>query len=399
MNSRSVALVFLTLFVTQILASEEFRYRHVAGDKYRVVARVSEDVYVNGRYSHTAEILNKVAVEVLEVRGTTGLLACTFQISEKDYGRRATFGLTGDYQSLFWCDEFGRFDIDPAYFMPMVRDVPLFPEDDLAAGDTWMGRGNEVHDFRSNFKIMQPYHIPLIVHYEYIGNLQEERSALAQIKIDYTVFHRVKLERTEGLMPTKIMGQSDQMYLWDIEAGKPHSYQETFNYVFHLASGDIVEYEGSASAELIDSRELDREKAVAEIQQEMEEQGIEDASVAVADEGITITLENIAFPPDSARLLSAEKQKLDLIGEILTRFPDRDILIVGHTARVGSEESCQLLSEQRAKAVGDYLLSIDVRDENQMVFSGRGSRQPLADNSSEEGRQKNRRVQITILEN
>jgi outer membrane protein OmpA-like peptidoglycan-associated protein len=57
------------------------------------------------------------------------------------------------------------------------------------------------------------------------------------------------------------------------------------------------------------------------------------------------------------------------------------------------------LSTERAKAVTDYLLSKKVRTADRIVIRGYGAEKPVADNNTEEGRKKNRRVEITILEN
>ena len=149
-----------------------------------------------------------------------------------------------------------------------------------------------------------------------------------------------------------------------------------------------------------DLPDLDAARArQAELRADLADQGVADASVTAVDEGVTITLENVQFPPNSARLVPLERDKLRRIGEILARFPNRDVLITGHTARVGTEESSQVLSEERARAVGDYLLQLGGRTADSMAFRGLGSRRPLADNTTEAGRRRNRRVEITILEN
>jgi outer membrane protein OmpA-like peptidoglycan-associated protein len=85
----------------------------------------------------------------------------------------------------------------------------------------------------------------------------------------------------------------------------------------------------------------------------------------------------------------------------LEKFPDRDIAIAGHTARASgyTEEDYQALSEKRANAVGDFLLALGARRPAQVTTRGMGARMPLGDNATEEGRRKNRRVEITILEN
>ena len=74
---------------------------------------------------------------------------------------------------------------------------------------------------------------------------------------------------------------------------------------------------------------------------------------------MTITLENVNFPPNSDTLLPAEQEKVQRIAEILKKYPDRDIAVTGYTARAPgyTEEDYQKLSDQRARAVADYLLS------------------------------------------
>ena len=98
-------------------------------------------------------------------------------------------------------------------------------------------------------------------------------------------------------------------------------------------------------------------------------------------------------------ILIKTKEKIKRIGYILSNFPDNDVLITGHTAQVGTEESSQILSEARALAVFKFLKGIGDRDYNSLLYRGQGSLVPLADNSTEQGREKNRRVEITILEN
>ena len=68
----------------------------------------------------------------------------------------------------------------------------------------------------------------------------------------------------------------------------------------------------------------------------------------------------------------------------------------GHTDNVGSEASNQKLSEQRAKAVYDYLVQHGVPAER-LTYKGYGQSQPVADNSTPEGRRQNRRTVFTII--
>jgi outer membrane protein OmpA-like peptidoglycan-associated protein len=117
------------------------------------------------------------------------------------------------------------------------------------------------------------------------------------------------------------------------------------------------------------------------------------------DEGIAISLEDIRFQADSAALVPAEQEKLDKIGEILLRYRDRDILVGGHTALAGTEAGRRQLALERAAAVADYLIGKGVRSADRIVVRGYGADMPLEDNGTEAGRRRNRRVEITILEN
>jgi len=282
----------------------------------------------------------------------------------------------------------------------VVRDVPIFPNRDLAVWDKWTAKGEEVHDLRRSFGINNAFHFPINVNYTYKGKVEKDGQELFVIGIDYSVFYKVKYKyKYSNIVPSVITGYSHQTYYWDNLDGKPESYREEFDFIYHLTSGDYVEYEGTAEGEVIHTKKLNKKKVVKQIQKQIKENNLPDTTVKEDKHGVTINLENIHFPPNSPQLISSEKEKLKIIGKILKQYPNRDILITGHTARIGTEESCQTLSEERAKAVGDYLLSIGAKKETQMIFRGKGSKEPVADNSTEEGRKLNRRVEITILEN
>jgi len=77
--------------------------------------------------------------------------------------------------------------------------------------------------------------------------------------------------------------------------------------------------------------------------------------------------------------------------------PTLKIEISGHTDNVGSSSYNQKLSRERAKAVVDYLLRQNIAA-NRLVFEGYGMDQPIADNSTAEGRQQNRRTEFKVLE-
>jgi outer membrane protein OmpA-like peptidoglycan-associated protein len=367
-------------------------------------------VYIDYRLSHRAEILNRIAWEVTTDSGGKGRHVAVFQTSERAAaaataaGRRSggpqerSFQWSREYDSVFERDRLGHITIDSRYFMPVVRNVPVFPGKDLRPGEKWSAEGHETHDFRDTFGIPQPYRIPFTADYVFLGNRQWKGKTYPAFSVNYRILSEPQ-PVSGRLWPRRIMGASDQTVYWDSELGQPAAYREDFRMVFTLSNGKTVEYRGSAEAEIIESPQMDKEKIAGEISGDLGRLQIPGASVQVVDEGITISLENIQFQADTAIMLPGEREKLDKIAAILQRYGDRDILVGGHTARAGTSESQMKLSVERAAAVADYLIAKKVRGPERIVVRGYGAEKPIAGNNSEEGMRKNRRVEITILEN
>jgi outer membrane protein OmpA-like peptidoglycan-associated protein len=286
--------------------------------------------------------------------------------------------------------------------MPVVRDVPLFPEGDVPQGGTWVAEGSEAHDFRANFGIAQPFQFPITADYTYVGRETRDGIECAVIAIGYEVFHKASAsEGAARMYPTRVVGESHQKYWWDLAGRRPVFYEERFDFVFSFNTGDDVEFLGNADGRLIPAQPLDRARVAQDIQNQINAQKIPDIKVQPTDQGVTITLENVNFPPDSDTLMPAEQEKLRRIGEVLKKYPERDIAITGHTARAPgyTDDDYQKLSDRRAQAAANFLLSIGARRAEQITARGMGARVPAGDNSTEEGRRMNRRVEITILEN
>jgi len=113
--------------------------------------------------------------------------------------------------------------------------------------------------------------------------------------------------------------------------------------------------------------------------------------------GSTGTLNNVFFDIDRYELLPKSKSDLDNLVEFLTMNKTVRVEIGGHTDNTGSEAHNQTLSENRAKAVHDYLLRAGVAA-SRLTYKGYGPSQPVAGNETDEGRQLNRRTDFKIVE-
>lgn len=379
-----------------------FRFQYTPGDQYRMVGENRQRVFLNGELLQNVVSRARATFRVSRTEGGSGFIESTFQFLETHETPEGQpgFQLTEEYPSSFWRDERGRFRIDASVLMPVVRHVPTFPAEPLRPGDTWIAPGEEVHDMRRNFQQTRPVRGPIEVRYLYVGPEEKEGRPLHKFRIQYTLRTRTGYTPSLGRqVPLVLSGTSDQTLWFDQEAGQPHSYEETYSLFLQLSGGSTLEFTGSADSRLVPAESLDRAGVAGAVRRSLDERGLTNVEIRQGQQGVTLNLDAIGFVPDQAQMLPGEEEKLRLIGEILRQYPDRDILVEGHTALAGTEESRQRLSEDRARTVLEALVAQNVRPRDRILYRGWGARRPLADNLTELGRQKNRRVEITILEN
>ena len=126
------------------------------------------------------------------------------------------------------------------------------------------------------------------------------------------------------------------------------------------------------------------------------QQNIPGATITRVGEGIAVSFPSgILFPFNSTDILPAGKDNLRQLAASLDKYPNSDILIVGHTDSVGTYAYNQDLSQRRAQSASAYLQSLGVPS-TRLQTAGRGESEPIMSNDTEEGRQRNRRVEIAI---
>ena len=129
------------------------------------------------------------------------------------------------------------------------------------------------------------------------------------------------------------------------------------------------------------------------------QQNIPGAVVARVGEGITVTFASgLLYDFDSDVIRAEAAQNLRNLAASLGKYPNTDLLIVGHTDAVGTGEYNQALSERRAVAAANYLSGQGVSS-GRLRALGRGETEPISVNDTELGRQLNRRVEVAIYAN
>ena len=125
---------------------------------------------------------------------------------------------------------------------------------------------------------------------------------------------------------------------------------------------------------------------------------LKNTAVQVQRDGENISLYlpgGVTFASDSAQISGNFYSALNSIAQVLVQYPETQILVQGHTDSTGSFQHNMDLSNRRANSVKQYLIGQGVAS-NRLMSQGFGPNNPVADNSTPDGRQMNRRVEIKI---
>lgn len=113
------------------------------------------------------------------------------------------------------------------------------------------------------------------------------------------------------------------------------------------------------------------------------------------DENGHVDLYGIEFDTNEATIRAVSEETLDAVLRVLERRAELTVRIVGHTDSVGSADANRALSQRRARAVADWLIARGIAGER-LEVSGSGESRPVASNATEEGRARNRRVEMAV---
>ncbi len=153
-----------------------------------------------------------------------------------------------------------------------------------------------------------------------------------------------------------------------------------------------------AHAEADSARSSERAAAALSAKENSEMQRrIEELEAEATERGLVLTLGDVLFATGKANLQSGANRNLEKLVSFLNEYPERGVVIEGHTDNVGSATFNQSLSLQRAESVRRYLTDHGVQS-SRLSVSGLGLERPVASNESASGRQQNRRVEV-IIEN
>lgn len=137
---------------------------------------------------------------------------------------------------------------------------------------------------------------------------------------------------------------------------------------------------------------LDRQEAALK-------DSLKDTPVKISREGENLNINlpgGVTFATDSATISQSFYSSLNEIANVLVQYPESKILVNGYTDSTGGDAHNQALSERRASSVASYLVAQGVA-RNRIIATGYGKSNPIATNSTEAGKQANRRVEVKII--
>ena len=409
-RTSALSLTTLALLFSFRLGAQDFpgeapavllEYRQRAGDVFHGESRVRESVYVNGLFSHEA-VIDESAVSVVRKvndRGTAELDS-SFRTGERIEASPGYLEWNSSEKVHLLRDSRGRMEVPRDAVLPVIRNIPVFPGYPVSPGDCWSARAEEVHFFRIGGGTAGPYRGGIPVSYEYAGNLTVKGMKLAHIIIRYNIY--LPVEDSEE--PVRLItGRSEQNLYWDTEKGEPVSKSEEFEFMVLMSRGVSQEFRGHGDVDYRTAMELNRDEAVGSIRRSLNNSFGDSPGISVdpVEEGILLSLEGgeeLLFQPESALISEDQHSRLEVLRTLLEKYPDRDVLITGHTAHSGTPEGRRRLSEERAAAVASFLFPDGRPGPGKLYLRAAGSEEPAAPEFSEAGRAANRRVEILILD-
>lgn len=161
---------------------------------------------------------------------------------------------------------------------------------------------------------------------------------------------------------------------------------------FALSACSTTDYCASQSRVKGSSTKQVEHKA-SKIREDLKHTGV---AVAAVGSAVYLTMPgNVTFDTNSAKIKPEFNKVLNSVVNVVNTHSDSDIRVLGHTDNTGSDALNNRLSKQRADSVATYLKNKGV-DGERITTDGRGSKSPVATNSTPEGREKNRRIEIVL---
>lgn len=279
--------------------------------------------------------------------------------------------------------------------LPRRRGFPVIPREPLEPGASWEAPGWMLVDplWSGTYTRVDFY-----AGYRYDGVTEYYGTRVHSIRAQYALRYRQGDDPDGDPTLRSISGSHRASILIAVDSGSVVLIRDRIDETYSFTDRESLRLEGFALTFVDSPVPLDRARIAERLSRDLAEERVPDVEIERVEEGVRLRLQNINFEADRAVILPEDYARLDAVTAALNEVSrDRTILVVGHTADVGMPEGQQRLSEERARAVVDELVNRGMAPDR-FIYEGRGAREPIGDNDTAEGRARNRRVEITILD-
>ena len=306
-------------------------------------------------------------------------------------------GIHDAIESVFKIDEQGSMTMFEDNGYPSFRSFPSFPKKEISRGDSWEAKAERAVDPTGEGIITR---MPIYIQYTYtndqIFNEREVYVLKALWATRYGYGTGTSYQDFDGDRNLKsATGKHEATLYVDKLTGAALLIRDNVDESFTYNDGRKIAYKGTISLFTDYPSGVEEDVILPAINRLIAESDIE---YEKTDSGYMLIIRDLQFVANKAELLPDEKNRLDQIATLLKKVPKNQILIEGHTARVGDESDEMQLSIDRAHTIVSEMTSRGL-SKGKFITKGSGGTKPVADNDTPEGRARNRRVEITILTN
>lgn len=398
----AIATVLVAVGPAPVAAQQtDFAVGLVAPDRIRVSERSNLSTRENGRY---AGLLSRQVTGYLS-RGEASDYRGRFFLYEqvrRDMQQVAR-PVDRSIESTVEISPTTLFGGDGVY--PSLGHLLQFPSGRLAPGAVWEAPAWITIDPRRD---NNPLRLPVVVEYRFAG--RESWNGVPALRVEAAFATRYPLPPSDdpdapvvdyaGPIASVTGGHRVTIMLPEPGreggAGQVAFIRDEVAEQYSFADGATLAHEGHTLLFLSGLTLESRRRVADEVREQIDDE-TNDISVDETDTGVRLTVRALRFLPDQAVLLPDERGRLDAVATALEEVEDARFLIVGHTADVGSEESQQRLSVERARTIAAELAARGINPDR-LDVEGRGGTEPVASNATDVGRAQNRRVEIYVLE-
>lgn len=377
------------------------------GKSYDYIERTDLRRYDNGKYKGLvsrevrSQIINTEAPSLKYDSYEGSYYEGSFYVYEATKRANAEVfpGLDDSIPSSFGITPEGSLEMYEDNGYPTFRGFPTYTAKKIKPGDKWKAKAVRTVDPLNKGIFTK---VPILVEYTYLRDEIYNGEEVFLLSAKWATRYGAKSYIDFGGDKTLVeaQGSNNATLYVSKKTGMAIVIRDTVDELYTYSDGNKIALKGTINIftkyqpAVNDDEVYGAIKRVTGISDEQIESDI--VSVENTSNGIRLSIPNLQFKSDRADLLDSEKERLDKIAEILKSSGTSMLLIEGHTADTGNPTGELALSKERAKVIATEMVKRGISSER-FVIKGRGSEQPIADNSTKEGMAKNRRVEITIL--